>query len=186
MGACKSTSLALAGWLALHAALAAADFRAVEVSARVDKQELAVSGTLELVLTSKVKEALDKGIPLVVSIGLALYRRSPVLWDRRVQGWVVQRRISYHALSRQYLVSGHRPDSQTMESFTSLQTALINMGALEVRLPLQAELHSGTDYYLRLRAHLDLEALPAPLRPVAYTSLGWHLDSGWTEWNVQR
>lgn len=186
MRACRDFSLALGVLLALHAAGSAADFRVTEISAHSAKGGLNVSGVLELVFTAKVEEALSKGIPLVVNIELRLYRRSPVLWNQHLQSWVLHRRISYHALSRQYLVSGLRADPEVLESFTSLQTASVNMGLLdEVQLPLGVTLDAEHRYYLRLRANLDLEALPAPLRPVAYTSLSWRLNSGWTEWNVQ-
>jgi hypothetical protein len=37
-------------------------------------------------------------------------------------------------------------------------------------------------YRGRLRLRLDIEALPAPLRPIAYISPSWRLSSGWYEW----
>lgn len=176
----------LGALFALHAAGSAADFRVAEISARSGKAALNVSGVLELALTAKVEEALGKGIPLHINVELRLYRRLPVLWDQHLQTWVLHRRISYHALSRQYLVSGHRADPEVVESFTSLPTASVNMGLLdEVQLPLSVTLNAEHRYYLQVRASLDVEALPAPLRPVAYTSLSWRLNSGWTEWNVQ-
>jgi hypothetical protein len=176
------TVLLLSG--VLSALAAQADFKVTRISPRVADGELVLSGTLELGLTSKVEEALSKGIPIDVIIDVSLYRKRPLIWDRRMQSWVMRRGISYHALSRQYLVAGHRPDA--VESFTSLQAALAAMGTLEeLKLPLD-ELPNGEDtYYVSVRASLDVEALPAPLRPVAYTSLAWHLNSGWTEWYVQ-
>lgn len=172
--------------IALIAFAAKADFKVTRVSARITDGALALSAVLDLGLTAKVEEALSKGIPMEVVIDISLRRRRPVLWDPHVQSWVLRRKISYHALSRQYLVIGHRPDSDAVESFTSLQAALVNMGSLEeLKLPLQRELNAEVKYYVSIRASLDIESLPAPLRPVAYTSLAWHLSSGWTEWNVQ-
>ena len=187
MRACKRpkwlTVLLLGG--VLSGLAAQADFKVTRISPRVADGELVLSGTLELGLTSKVEEALSKGIPIDVIIDVSLYRKRLLIWDRLMQSWVMRRGISYHALSRQYLVAGHRPDA--VESFTSLQAALAGMGTLEeLKLPLN-ELPYGEDtYYVSVRASLDVEALPAPLRPVAYTSLAWHLNSGWTEWYVQR
>ena len=40
------------------------------------------------------------------------------------------------------------------------------------------------EYTLAIRAKLDIEALPAPLRPVAYVSPSWRMSSGWYEWNL--
>ncbi len=166
---------------------AQAAFQVTRISPRVAGDTLVLSGTLELGLTAKVEEALSKGIPIEVTIDIGLYRKRPVIWDRRVQTWVIRRTISYHALARQYLVAGHRSDPDSVESFTSLQAALASMGALEeVRLPLDTPPSGGNTYYVGVRASLDVEALPAPLRPVAYTSLAWHLNSGWTEWYLQQ
>ncbi|MFQ6021444.1 MAG: DUF4390 domain-containing protein [Acidiferrobacterales bacterium] len=163
-----------------------ADFEIAQVSPRVTDRALLLSGTLDLGLTAKVQEALSKGIPIEITIGVKLYRRRPILWDRRIQNWVLRRKISYHALSRQYLVVGHGSDPDAIESFTSMQAALVDMGSLnELRLPLESQLTGERAYYIRVRASLDIESLPAPLRPVAYTSLAWQLSSGWTEWNVQ-
>ena len=72
------------------------------------------------------------------------------------------------------------------ESLTSLTEALKQLGSLsELKLPLAQTLPPEEAYSLELRVNLDIEALPAPLRPVAYTSLAWHLNSGWTTWKVQ-
>ena len=178
--------LTLLLWL-VPAGYVRADFTVTEVRPRIIDQSLAVSGSLDLELTSKVQEALSKGVPIEIIIDIDLYRVRTVLWDAPVADWVLHRRISYHALSRQYLVSGHRHDADAIESFTSLQAALANMGLLDdLKLPLKRKLSSASQFYVSVRANLDIDSLPAPLRPVAYTSLAWRLSSGWTRWNVQR
>ena len=32
---------------------------------------------------------------------------------------------------------------------------------------------------------LDVEALPPPLRPIAYTSGAWRLNSDWHKWDIR-
>jgi hypothetical protein len=181
-------ALAVGIALAVLATRASADFHVTEVSARVAADSLMVSGTLDLRLSAKVEEALSKGIPLEVVIELGLYRARRLLWDQRIQKWVLRRRISYHALSRQYLVSGNRSDRQAIETFSSLQTALVNMGTLDdLKLALKhPPKQERTKIYVGVRASLDLDALPAALRPVAYTSFSWHLTSGWTKWPLKQ
>ena len=172
---------------ALGVSIADAEFSVTNVEPRLATEALALSGVLDLGLSAKVEEALSKGIPMDVIIDIGLYRERAVMWDARIQTWVLRRRIRYHALSRQYLLMGHRLDATAVESFVSLQSALTSMGSLEeLSFPLNGELDSDSNYYVEVRASLDIESLPAPLRPVAYTSLAWHLSSGWTEWHVQR
>ncbi len=63
------------------------------------------------------------------------------------------------------------------------------IGAIgEVRqLPVVAAsaLEPGRPYLLSLRAALDIEALPLPLRPRAYLSQDWNLSSEWSRWRLR-
>ena len=59
-------------------------------------------------------------------------------------------------------------------------TATLNAVALKLEEPAAPDAVHSVD----LRVSLDIEALPTPLRPVAYTSFTWHLNSGWSTWKV--
>ncbi|MBI5612416.1 MAG: DUF4390 domain-containing protein [Gammaproteobacteria bacterium] len=175
--------------LTLSAATAHADFLVQDVQAQFTEEALLLDTRIELALTPKTEEALAKGIPLDVNIEVQLIRRRTLMWDKRVADWVLRRRIQYHALSNQYLVSGLHPDVYDLASFDSLASALRHIGTLqEASLPLgkKKNISNDGDYSLEVRVFLDLEALPSVLRPVAYTSPSWHLNSGWTTWIVQR
>ena len=54
---------------------ARADFKVAEVSPRIADQSLNLSGKLELGLTTKVEEALRKGIPIEVIIHIDMFRQ---------------------------------------------------------------------------------------------------------------
>ena len=187
----RNTSYYLAGGLValllLVAAPASADFSVTEITPKIDKQALQLNGNLELVLSAKVDEALMKGIPLDVTIGIKLYsKRGWYIWDENIANWEIRRRIRYHALSRQYLVSANSEQPEEVESFVELSQALKYMGTLsDLRLNVTSPVASGQRYVVKVRAHLDIESLPAPLRPVAYASLDWHLNSGWSIWKIQ-
>lgn len=184
-----NTRRVAAGLLALLLATAAsAEFKALEIQPKLTGNTLEMAGQLELALTPKVEEALAKGIPLEILLEVRLYRERDWLWNRKIGDWKLAREIRYHALSGQYLVKFSPARAEGQESYTSLTEALRALGNLsELRFALD-EAPVGTDEALliRLRASLDIEALPAPLRPVAYTSLAWHLNSGWSQWKVAR
>jgi hypothetical protein len=169
--------LTLAALPAAHA-----DFKVADLNVRVVEGTLLLNGTLELELTRKVEEAVSKGIELPVLIDVRLSRKRAFLWDRRVDSWLLRRSLRYHALSGQYLVGA----GDNFDSFTLPADALRHLGTLsDVRLPLtDAAAHAGYELVVNLRVHIDIESLPAPLRPVAYTTLSWHLNSGWTAWDV--
>ncbi|MCR4302042.1 MAG: DUF4390 domain-containing protein [Sulfuricaulis sp.] len=163
---------------------ASADFKVVDVRPRFAEQALVLSGNLELGLNAKVEEALSKGIPLEVVIDIHLYRERRFLWDPRIDAWTLHRRIQYHALSGQYLVNTLPPEAEIGESLLTLTEALKQLGSLNgVTLPMEAT-GSEHEHTVDVRVSLDIEALPTPLRPVAYTSFTWHLNSGWTSWKV--
>ena len=168
---------------------AAAQFSVQDVQARLAEEALHLNTRIDLALAPKAEEALSKGIPLDVNIEVQLIRHRTFWWDKRVADWQLRRRIQYHALSGQYLVSGLHPDVYDLASFDSLASALSHIGTLQdAELPLTKKKNISSDgrYSLQLRVYLDLDALPSLLRPVAYTSPSWHLGSGWTTWTVQR
>jgi hypothetical protein len=184
MPVCAKNKLLLAAALLALALPAAADFKVAELQPRLAGKTLVLNGKLDLALTPKVEEALTKGIRLDVTIDVRLYRKRWYVWNQGVGRWTLHRRIWYHALSGQYLVSAG-PDADARESHGSMLEALRALGALDdLKLPLAAEAPAEDDYSVELRASLDIEALPAPLRPVAYTSLDWRLNSGWTAWKL--
>lgn len=37
-------------------------------------------------------------------------------------------------------------------------------------------------YQVHMKAELDIEELPLPLRPIAYLRPAWKLGSSWTKW----
>lgn len=180
----RSVSALLAAGLLFGLALPAeASFEVAALDPSVVGQTLVVSGTLELGLTPEVEEAIATGIPIELAIDFRLYRRRTLLWDEHLDSWTVRRELSYHALSGQYLIGGGARAER--ESANSLDEALAEMGALDaLTLPLDAPLARAGEYRLDVRVALDVEALPSLLRPVAYTSPEWKLNSGWTTWTV--
>lgn len=163
---------------------ATADFKVTEVQPKFVDKSLVLAGNFDLGLSPKVEEALAKGIPLDVIIDIRLYQQRRFLWDKNITSWSLRRRIQFHALSGQYLVSSGTSESETRESLLTQQEALKQLGSLnDLKLTL-AEALPPNGYSVDIRVSLDIESLPTPLRPVAYTSFAWHLNSGWTSWKL--
>lgn len=191
MPVCKNCKL-VPTWLLAAILLAAAPatpadgFKVTGVQARIENGQLLAAASLDLDPSNEAETALNKGIPLDVIVELALYRQRWLIWNKQLAEWELRTEIRYHALSGQYVVS--LPGASEAKSFSSLQAALKYMGDLSrLALPLPPDLNLEADaqHVLAVRARLDVEALPAPLRPVAYTSSAWRLKSGWTKWPIQ-
>jgi len=130
-------------------------------------------------------EALEHGVPLLILVDIEIL--SPRWWwaDETLANLEQGYLLLYHALSESYVV--HNLNSGTQNNFITLQQALGFLSEIKELPILDANLlNSKKDYYLRVRTHLDIESLPAPMRPLAYISSDWQLSSDWYEWPLQR
>ena len=157
-----------------------------QIEARLDGQSIQVDGNLTLTLTDDVRKALSKSIPLQLNMEFVLNRARNYYYDKEVAVWTVPIIISYKPVSDEYVVS--RPDLLNQEeTFGSQHAALERLGVFnDLSLPLPEPLKEGKQYYLEARVKLDLGQLPAMMRPLAYFSSSWHLNSKWTEWPLKR
>lgn len=168
--------------LGLFCPSAQADFGVTMVQSEILEDSVRFTALVDASLNRRVEEALNKGIPIEVLVDVALDRHRRFLWDEEIKTWELRRRIQFHALSEQYVVQGFGGGS---EGFYTLDGALTYLGAFkDITLVVSQELEPDAEYRIRLRARLDIESLPAPLRPVAYASTSWRLSSGWKEWKV--
>jgi len=173
--------------LTLAAAGAAAQFDVKQAEPVLRDRVLYVNTRLDLALNRRTEEALSKGIPIDITIDIKLVRYRWWWTNIVITDVTLNRRLQFHALSRQYLVSSRGGD-EPAESFGSLTQALAYLGDLSgFTIPLTAkkELLPDARHLLVLRARLDIEALPVVMRPLAYATPSWRLSTGWTEWPVQ-
>jgi hypothetical protein len=91
--------------------------------------------------------------------------------------------LRYHALSHQYLLQNI--NSGAFYAFHTLEAALGTLGSLQDFPLIDKQLvEKGEEYEVLLHAELDIEALPSPLRPLAYITPAWRLDSDWYTWSL--
>ena len=128
--------------------------------------------------------ALKNGVPLIISLDINVTKERNWWWDDEVahleQGYL----LIYHALSKNYII--HNLNSGVQKNYVNLRTALHSLGNIR-RLPVMdaSLLEPGSHYSISIRTHLDIESLPAPMRPLAYISDEWKLQSDWYSWSLQ-
>lgn len=166
------------------AAAAAEGFAVTRASAELEGDRLVVSGSMDLELSEAAETALAKGIALDILIEFGLQRHRRFWLDAKLGEWTLRTQIRYHALSGLYLVT--LQGSPEAETFSSQRAALDYVGTLSrVSFPLPPGAEPADEpYQLRLRVRMDLDSLPAALRPMAYTRSAWRLKSKWTEVQV--
>lgn len=166
---------------ALAPAVAREGFWVQQVETRLVDTTYQMSERLDLSFSTEAIEALDNGVPLTLSIQIQVRRVGAWLWEDSLVDLLLSYAIRYKPLSERYEV--YRLPGTEGRSFVSREAAIRALGEL-AELPLidAASLEPDTDYEVQLRVSLDIEALPLPLRPIAYLKPSWKLSSGWTKW----
>ena len=159
----------------------ATGFTVLSAGTQLDQNVYRLDAVIDYDLSTVAKEALNNGVPLTIQMQMQVLRTREWLWDETIADIQQRYRLEYHALARQYLVTNL--NNGELNSFPSRESAIEFLGRVR-DFPLldNSLLKPGDNYYGRLRVRLDIEDLPAPLRPIAYLSTDWRLTSAWYIW----
>lgn len=161
----------------------AADFQVLSATTRLEGEVYRLNAKLQYRLSAAAREALENGVPLTLAIDMEVRRRRKWAWDETVYTLAQRFRLEYHTLSRQYLVTNL--NSGVRRAFPNREEALRYMGQIQDFPLLDKKLLEPKQRYRgALRARLDLEELPTPLRLFAYISDDWRLSSEWRTWKL--
>lgn len=164
----------------LSPAAASPGFVVVDAQTRLVEGVYLLDADVEYRFSPDALEALDNGVPLTLVLDIEVERKRPWWWyDAEVATLEQRFEIHYHALSDQYLL--RNLNSGALYAFPTLASTLDSVGTIEALPLLDANLtEPDATYEVALRARLDIEALPLPLRPLAYVTPAWRLSSDWT------
>lgn len=164
---------------------AARDIEVRAVSSRIEAAHFVLDATLDVRLTDNTREALDNGVTLQFVLETRLLKPRRLWWDGELTNDTRRFLLSRHALADGYLLS--EADGDRQQTYKRLEEALQALGTLEAYDAGKVDdAQPPRQYRGRLRLRLDIEALPAPLRPIAYVSPSWRVSSGWYEWRFAR
>ncbi len=145
---------------------------------------------ISFVFSEETLEAIENGIPVAIIVEMQVLRERGLIldnlwWDKEIARLEAKFRIETRPLSKTYLI--RNLNSGEARVFASFGELVIGLGKIR-QFPLLDEHLIGDEgrYYLRLRALLDIESLPPPMRPSAYLSSPWRLKSDWYEWPIER
>ena len=140
---------------------------------------------LQLILSSEALDALSSGVPLIIELQAQIIRVRRLYFDG-VDAEITKRfELEYRPLSERYLVRNLNSGEQ--DSFSTLYSALNSLGRIQ-DLPLidDSLLAAGKPHRVRLRALLQTQQYPAPLRLLFFWRSQWQLKSEWLEWPLER
>jgi hypothetical protein len=178
--------LLLLGWVTwCPDAAAGHEFLVEDARGRMDAERFLVDARIGVRLDADVLEALENGVALEFELQGQLLRPRRFWWDARVARATRRLQLMRHTLTGGYTVA--EPGRAQQLTFKRLDEALGALGEVrDFELGDAGDAADSPRLRGRLRLRLNIEALPAPLRPIAYVSPGWHLSSGWHEWWFER
>ena len=170
--------------LLLSLSAAHADFAVIGGNSTVERNRLRTDAELDLVLDRAPAEALVAGIPLNLSVDIRLFRLKGALWKKQIANWRYRHVLVYHRLSGRYSVENVA--SGQMKTFTTLIEALNSLSLFHALEKLPISIHDNDRLQVRLRARLETNELPAPLRLIALFFRDWQQTSKWQQWEITR
>ena len=151
----------------------------------VDNTMFLVDADITYHLSRETRNALEHGIPLEFDVEFRIKKVRKWIWDEIIASKKIGFRVEYQPLSGYYLVT--QTNTVHRHQFRQLREVLEFIGDIN-SFPL-----IGTDmilenknYKAQIKAGLNIQALPAPLRPLAYISSDWQLSSPWQTWTITR
>ena len=158
----------------------------VETAAlRVVDGRYVADASIDFGFSEDIVEAMRNGVALTVIVDVEVRRMRAAWWYETLVAPEFRFRVETSVLTDRYRIRDlYQGVTTNFRSFDEMVDAL---GHLE-SIPVVAEDRLAPDgrYTARVRARLDIEALPSPLRPIAYLSPQWRLNSGWFECPIQR
>ena len=144
-----------------------------------------VNANIDYNFSAEARKALVHGVPLQFDTRITVKNQRRWLWDKTFSAVLLKYKLQYHPLSGYYLVTNiHNSERQ---QFQNLDDATGYLGKLK-NYPLMTRNALGADngeYYGLISVKLDIQSLPAPLRPLAYLSTQWRLSSPTYTWDIR-
>jgi hypothetical protein len=136
-------------------------------------------------LSPKAMEALQNGVPLFWQVRIKVTQARFFLWNKTLSESTIRYHLDYHALLNMFRVRNETTGE--IHNFSTLSAALDLMSAVrDFPVINQADVDTDTPTNVAIKVDFDPEALPLPLRTVAYLNREWYLSSEWTVWPLKK
>ena len=142
-----------------------------------------LDASIRFAFDSELFVALEHGVQLNIDVLVEIRRQRKWLWDPVISSHRLGFILQHHPLTGAYVVT--EPIARTRREFHDAREALQFVGTIRNYHLLNAGLLTqGETYDGFIKARLDIDALPAPLQPVAYVSRKWRAESAWLKWSL--
>jgi len=162
--------------------LHAAKFTINNAHSTLNKKVYTFTAQIHYELSTGVLKSLNNGTPLFITMEIEVYRER--WWrNKNIASLKQTYMLLYHVLTEKFVLNNLNSGNQN--NYASLNSALEALGDVK-NLPLidLKLLEKDSIHLVKLRTYLDLESLPGPIRPLAYLSPDWRLESDWYVWSL--
>ena len=154
------------------------------LSSVISQGVINVSTEITYELSDETRDALDQGVALEFDVIFRVRKKRQWLWDIVVTEKMLSYRVEHQPLSGHYLVT--ELTNGKRHQFRTLGSALQYIGKIDAFPLVDTDmLNQQNRYTVQARAELNIQSLPAPLRPLAYLSAHWHLASPWQNLDIR-
>ncbi len=161
--------------------LQAADFSINNIHTRIEAGVYLLDADIDYRFSDDALRALSNGVPLTVHLTIEIERLRKWWLNAEIATLEQRYSLQYHALSHQYLL--RNLNSGAFYSFPHYPASVKALGTLRDLPLLDSKLILPSErYQAAMQVALDIEALPSPLRPLAYITPAWRLRSDWNRW----
>lgn len=176
---CKKISVIFALLFACAHAFAASNLQIKSAELTQQEDFYSLDANIDVKFDKEIEEAINKGVPLSFLVEFQIVSPREYWFDDEIVTLTQNVTISYHALSRQYLVT--RGEHQV--SFDSLSEATKELGNVKGWKVLENSLiEKGESYKAALLIRLDKTKLPKAIQVDTLSTEKWNLVSQKFEW----
>ncbi len=148
-------------------------------------EDYVLTADIDYQLSERAQEALENGVPLFWTYQFKVQEQRPYIWNKLLIEKSFRYRIQYHALVKMYRVSNESNGS--VDNYSTLQSALDKLSTIsDYRLIEKTKISAQENYIAGVKITFERDALPLPLRPVAYMNPQWYLSSDWYTWSLKK
>ena len=134
-----------------------------------------------------VRAALKDGLMLNFDLDVVVSRERRFWMNETVAEYTLKRELLYHAVSDRYVARDVDSPNIEQRSFATLEEALEALGTVDAwPFLLSPQLSANRQYRVSLRAGVRRGRLSDTMRVLLFWTDGWHRESEWFSWSLQR
>ncbi len=179
---CKKTSVIFALLFACAHAFAASSLQIKSAELTLQDEFYHLDANIEVKFDKEIEEAINKGVPLSFLMEFQIVSPREYWFDDEIVTQTQSIVLSYHALSRQYLVT----KGEHQLSFDSLSEATKELGNFkDWKVVEKSLIEKGEPYKAALLIRLDKTKLPKAIQVDTLSTEKWNLVSQKFEWDLK-